>query len=758
MLPKEVNKMQKMLKMSYLIGSFTLAMITAFSIVYAQNPCPTPGMPSNPSPSDGATNISINPMLSWSACSNTESYNVYFGTSFNPPYLGNTANLNYALNNLASNTTYFWRIVAMNNCDNFTNGPVWSFKTGCQSPGAPFNPSPKDDGIVVGDATILNWNSSYSDSFDVYFGTSSNPPFLGNTTNASYNIDNLPPHTNFFWKVVAKNNCGYSVPGAVWSFATAPTNPYSASNWTNVDPPYVSSNWSLYGVHFTSSNEGWAVGEDSANSKGVLLHYLSGVWASVNLPDFSPSWELSGVYFTSPEEGWVVGTEHIEPINRGVLLHYLNGSWTNVTPPSLGSNWGLNSVHFTSSNEGWAVGENAETQKGVLLHYSEGTWIAINPPDYPYSWFLNSVYFTSPDDGWAAGVSSGGCGGCMAQYLFLHYLNGSWSSPYILGGGYPVHLNSVYFISPDEGWAVGASSGADTCGTGELFHYSNGSWESSEMGGPCGTLNGVYFTSPNEGWAVGWNPHSYPPEVLFQYWYGHWENISPPNVSSPLNSVYFTSSDEGWAVGGGVLVRFSGEIISTPTTLDGPTGGLLGKSYSYSTGGSTSSLGNPVEYQFDWKGDGSDVSPWGSATQSKTWSIAGIYSVRARARSATNVSVMSAWSNPLSVSISVPEILVTTTTYDFGNVKVKRSKTISFKVTNSGTVNLLMSASLTRTDASMFKITSGSGNKIIKPGKSLSIRVAFKPTSTGAKTSTLEITSNDPITPTVDIPLSGTGQ
>jgi hypothetical protein len=107
---------------------------------------------------------------------------------------------------------------------------------------------------------------------------------------------------------------------------------------------------------------------------------------------------------------------------------------------------------------------------------------------------------------------------------------------------------------------------------------------------------------------------------------------------------------------------------------------------------------------------------------------------------------------------NAPIISVTPMSNDYGNVKVKRSKTASFKVTNNGTVNLLMSTSLTGTDASMFKITGGSGSKTIKPGRSLSIRVTFKPTSTGAKASTLETTSNDPITPSVDIPLSGTGQ
>ena len=108
---------------------------------------------------------------------------------------------------------------------------------------------------------------------------------------------------------------------------------------------------------------------------------------------------------------------------------------------------------------------------------------------------------------------------------------------------------------------------------------------------------------------------------------------------------------------------------------------------------------------------------------------------------------------------NAPDILVTPLTYDFGNVKVKKSKTSSFVVKNIGTANLSISNSaVTGTNASMFTITSGSGSKTIKPGKRLAIKVAFKPTSTGSKSATLRITSNDPDIPTLDIPLSGTGQ
>jgi hypothetical protein len=94
------------------------------------------------------------------------------------------------------------------------------------------------------------------------------------------------------------------------------------------------------------------------------------------------------------------------------------------------------------------------------------------------------------------------------------------------------------------------------------------------------------------------------------------------------------------------------ETISIPNILRGPIEGTTGVSYPYATGGSTSNFGHTVEYQFDWKGDGSDLSAWGSSTQSKTWTLVGTYSVKARARCKTDTLIESGWSSALSVKIS----------------------------------------------------------------------------------------------------------
>jgi photosystem II stability/assembly factor-like uncharacterized protein len=123
-------------------------------------------------------------------------------------------------------------------------------------------------------------------------------------------------------------------------------------------------------------------------------------------------------------------------------------------------------------------------------------------------------------------------------------------------------------------------------------------------------------------------------------------------------------------------------------------------------------------------------------------------------------------SNPTNVSLTgtgvgtnASGISVTPTANNYGNVKVNKSKTASFKVTNTGKGDLfILYSKIKGPNGSMFTITGGRGSKHLNPGKSLTIKVAFKPVSPGSKSASLEITSNDSVSPTVNIPLSGTGE
>jgi formylglycine-generating enzyme required for sulfatase activity len=92
-----------------------------------------PNSPYSPVPADSATNQSVTVNLSWT-CSDPDgdslTYDVYFGTLSPPPQVssGQSATT-YNPGTLAHSTTYYWRIVAHDNNDHTTSGPVWSFST-----------------------------------------------------------------------------------------------------------------------------------------------------------------------------------------------------------------------------------------------------------------------------------------------------------------------------------------------------------------------------------------------------------------------------------------------------------------------------------------------------------------------------------------------------------------------------------------------------------------------------------------------------
>ncbi|HUW95946.1 MAG TPA: matrixin family metalloprotease, partial [Anaerolineae bacterium] len=182
--------------------------------------CLTAGMPSGPAPADNATGVSVNADLDWGNAANATSYDVYFGTSSSPPYYDSTASSSYSLPPLSYGTHYYWKVVAKNSCGQSTSGPVWDFTTQCLTAGMPSGPTPPDSATGVSVNADLDWaNASNATSYDVYFGTASNPPLDGNTTSSSYPLPPLSYGTHYYWKVVAKNACG-STAGPIWDFTT----------------------------------------------------------------------------------------------------------------------------------------------------------------------------------------------------------------------------------------------------------------------------------------------------------------------------------------------------------------------------------------------------------------------------------------------------------------------------------------------------------------------------------------------------------
>ena len=112
----------------------------------------------------------------------------------------------------------------------------------------------------------------------------------------------------------------------------------------------------------------------------------------------------------------------------------------------------------------------------------------------------------------------------------------------------------------------------------------------------------------------------------------------------------------------------------------------------------------------------------------------------------------------ITAGFGLPDISVSLNSYDFGSIVVKKaSSPATLTIQNNGTGNLrIAKIKLVGNEAKMFKMKGGT-KKTVMPGESYSFSVTFRPTSIGTKSAVLQVLSNDPGTPIVEIQLSGTG-
>ena len=203
------------------------------AVEHGEFPNDPPSTPSAPNPSNGATNQPIDTELRWQ-CSDPDAdqltFDIYFGTSQNPSLAreGWYA-LNYDPGDLDRDETYYWKIVAHDEFDHSTVGPIWRFTTappGNQPPNAPSAPSPAHQATNQSTDANLSWSCSDPDgdpvTYDVYFGTAANPPRVQQNHNlTTYDPGSLNANTTYYWKIVAMDNRSHSTEGLVWNFRTS---------------------------------------------------------------------------------------------------------------------------------------------------------------------------------------------------------------------------------------------------------------------------------------------------------------------------------------------------------------------------------------------------------------------------------------------------------------------------------------------------------------------------------------------------------
>jgi len=107
-------------------------------------------------------------------------------------------------------------------------------------PNIPNNPSPANGAIDVDVNVDLSWSCSDPDNdiltYDVYFGTTSNPLLVSNNqTGTTYDPGTMGYSTQYFWQIVAWDPSGEYNASPIWSFTTSaiPNNPPNIPNNPN---------------------------------------------------------------------------------------------------------------------------------------------------------------------------------------------------------------------------------------------------------------------------------------------------------------------------------------------------------------------------------------------------------------------------------------------------------------------------------------------------------------------------------------------
>jgi hypothetical protein len=448
------------------------------------------------------------------------------------------------------------------------------------------------------------------------------------------------------------------------------------AQWVSIVPPEVSSSWGLSkGRILPSGTDGWVVGTDVANKRGVIIQAKQGDWIPIEPPNVSSDWELNATGFTSGNNAWAVGVDYSSGSRQGVILHFQNGLWSIVTPPYVSVDWALYDVSFTGSNDGWVVGYDYANKRGILLHFISNVWVSYTPPDVGRDWGLNGVMMINSREGWAVGVDHTNKRGVIlhytrdltiksttkATYTWQIYLppqiNGDWE------------LNTVSFPSTAEGWAIGVNH---TEKRGMILHFVTPRWDevfpppiSSDF-----EFNFATFPTTYIGWISGID-YANKKGILLQYDNRVWFDSVLPEISSDwmLGNVRYAASDQIWAFGTdvknkqGIILRYSvntKETISTPSKPNGPTHIASNALSTFYTGESKSNLSHSVQYIFDW-GDGTDSGwlPVGTVGASKSWTSPGTYLVKAQARCDTDTFAVSKLSSELSVTVSDTPTTVT---------------------------------------------------------------------------------------------------
>jgi hypothetical protein len=208
----------------------------------AEEPNEPPETPSDPDPYDGETDVDINADLSWT-CSDPDGddivYDVYFEAEDPTPDVlvsDDQPENTYDPGTMDVNTMYYWQIVAKDEHDATTDGPIWSFSTETNDPPiSPSDPEPYDGENGVSVNADISWTCIDPNGdeivYDVFFEAEDPTPDIlvsDDQPENTYDPGTMELGTTYYWRIIAKDEHDATTDGPIWSFTTRTNNSPSA--------------------------------------------------------------------------------------------------------------------------------------------------------------------------------------------------------------------------------------------------------------------------------------------------------------------------------------------------------------------------------------------------------------------------------------------------------------------------------------------------------------------------------------------------
>jgi hypothetical protein len=247
------------------------------------------------------------------------------------------------------------------------------FETSGSPPGAASSPTPANGATGISITPTLSWTAgSGATSGDVYFGTSSTPPSIGNQTGTTYAPGTLAYSTTYYWRIDEKNSGGTTT-GTVWSFTTIPQPPPGAAS--NPSPSNGAINVNL------TQDLSWSPGT------GATSHDV--YYGTVNPPPLMSSGQTATSYATGTRTSlttyyWRIDEENGEGTTTGTVWSFTTGDLDAPTPNPM--TWSI-APNATDISSIIMTATTASDVSGVQYYFAN-----ITDPNHDSNWVSSPVW------------------------------------------------------------------------------------------------------------------------------------------------------------------------------------------------------------------------------------------------------------------------------------------------------------------------------------------------------------------------------